>query len=44
MMQAMKRRTVLLGVGGLAAMAVSGWAAWRASFSTGREPRGRALD
>jgi thiol-disulfide isomerase/thioredoxin len=31
MMQAMKRRTVLLGVGGLAAMAVSGWAAWRAS-------------
>ena len=30
-MQAMKRRTVLLGVGGLAAMAVSGWAAWRAS-------------
>ena len=30
-MQAMKRRTVLLGVGGLAAMAASGWAAWRAS-------------
>ena len=30
-MQAMKRRTVLLGVGGLAAMAVSGWAAWRSS-------------
>jgi thiol-disulfide isomerase/thioredoxin len=27
----MKRRTVLLGLGGLAAMAVSGWAAWRAS-------------
>ena len=31
MMHAMKRRTVLLGVGGLAAIAVSGWAAWRAS-------------
>lgn len=31
MMHAMKRRTVLLGLGGLAAMAVSGWAAWRAS-------------
>lgn len=31
MMHAMKRRTVLLGSGGLAAMAVSGWAAWRAS-------------
>ena len=30
-MHAMKRRTVLLGLGGLAAMAVSGWAAWRAS-------------
>ena len=30
-MRAMKRRTVLLGVGGLAAMAVSGWAAWRSS-------------
>ena len=30
-MQTMKRRTVLLGVGGLAAIAVSGWAAWRAS-------------
>jgi thiol-disulfide isomerase/thioredoxin len=27
----MKRRTVLLGVGGLATMALSGWAAWRAS-------------
>ena len=31
MIHAMKRRTVLLGLGGLAAMAVSGWAAWRAS-------------
>jgi thiol-disulfide isomerase/thioredoxin len=31
MMQAMKRRTVLLGMGGLTAMAVSGWAAWRTS-------------
>jgi thiol-disulfide isomerase/thioredoxin len=30
-MPVMKRRTVLLGVGGLAAIAVSGWAAWRAS-------------
>ena len=30
-MQTMKRRTVLLGVGGLATMALSGWAAWRAS-------------
>ena len=30
-MQAMKRRTVMLGVGGLATMALSGWAAWRAS-------------
>ena len=27
----MKRRTVLLGAGGLAAMAVTGWAAWRNS-------------
>ena len=33
-MQAMKRRTVLVGVGGLAAIAVSGWAAWRASSSS----------
>jgi len=31
MMQAMKRRTILLGAGGLAAMAATGWAAWRAS-------------
>ena len=31
MMQAMKRRTVLLGAGGLGAIAVTGWAAWRAS-------------
>jgi thiol-disulfide isomerase/thioredoxin len=30
----MKRRTVLVGVGGLAAIAVSGWAAWRASSSS----------
>ncbi len=30
-MQPMKRRTVLLGVGGLAAMTAAGWAAWRAS-------------
>ena len=30
-MQAMKRRTVLLGVGGLTAIAASGWGAWRAS-------------
>jgi len=31
MMQAMKRRTILLGAGGLVAMATAGWAAWRTS-------------
>jgi thiol-disulfide isomerase/thioredoxin len=31
MMQAMKRRTVLIGAGGVAAMAASGWAAWQFS-------------
>ena len=30
-MQSMQRRTILLGLGGLAAMAAAGWAAWRAS-------------
>lgn len=30
-MQAMKRRTILLGAGGLVAMAAAGWSAWRAS-------------